>query len=140
MCLLLRGTRRTVLQNQNQLYHFSQLLASQSLASLLLPSQLLAQFQCSRQLTQVHLCLEQAREQLEQLDFPNDLMIMNCQRHDWTLLLVERLTAVPCLSCYGTELNFCIQYLSLRSHFILDISLSSKKKTKEGCSVIKADV
>ena len=102
MCLLLRGTRRTVLQNQNQLYHFSQLLASQSLASLLLPSQLLAQFQCSRQLTQVHLCLEQARDQLELLD----LMIMNCQRHDWTLLLVERLTAVPCLSCYGTELNF----------------------------------
>ena len=54
-------------------------------------------------------------------------------RHDWTLLLAEGLTAVPCLSCYGTELNFFIHYLSLCSRFILDISLcSKKKKTKEG--------
>ena len=102
-------------------------LASQSLASLLLASQLLAQFRCSKQLTQVHLCLKQARDQLELLDFLNDLMIMNCQRLDWTLSLVERLTAVPCLSCYGTELNFFIQHLSLRSRFIVDFSFCSKK-------------
>ena len=44
--------------------------------------------------------LKQARDQLELLDFLNDLMIMNCQRHDWTLLLVKRLTAVPCLSSF----------------------------------------
>ena len=31
------------------------------------------------------------------LDFLNDLMIMNCQRHDWTLLLAKSLTAVPYL-------------------------------------------
>ena len=31
-------------------------------------------------------------------DFLNDLMVMNCQRHNWTLLLVERLIAVPCLT------------------------------------------
>ena len=31
-------------------------------------------------------------------------------RHDWTLLLAEGLTAVPCLSYYGTELNFFIHY------------------------------
>ena len=70
---------------------------------------------------------------------PNDLMIMNCQRLDWTLSLVERLTAVPCLSCYGTELNFFIQYLSLCSRFIVDFSFCSKK-TKQGCSVLKPDV
>ena len=58
---------------------------------------------------------------------PNDLMIMNCQRLDCTLSLVERLTAVPCLSCYGTELNFFIQYLSLCSRFIVDLSFCSKK-------------
>ena len=61
---------------------------------------------------------------------PNDLMIMNCQRLDWTLSLVERLTAVPCLSCYGTELNFFIQYLSLRSRFIVDLSFCSKKNKR----------
>ena len=59
---------------------------------------------------------------------PNDLMIMNCQRLDWTLSLVKRLTAVPCLSCYGTDLNFFIQYLSLCSRFIVDFSFCSKKK------------
>ena len=94
----------------------------------------------SRQLTQVHLCLKQARDQLELLDFLNDLMIMNCQRLDWTLSLLERLTAVPCLSCYGTEPNFFIQYLSLCSRFIVDFSFCSKKTKKEGCSVLKPDV
>ena len=61
---------------------------------------------------------------------PNDLMIMNCQRLDWTLSLVERLTAVPCLSCYGTEPNFFIQHLSLCSRFIVDFSFCSKKKQR----------
>ena len=51
-------------------------------------------------------------------------MIMNCQRHDWTLLVADHLTAVP---CYGTELDFFIQYLIFRSRFILDIPLCSKK-------------
>ena len=109
----------------------SQPIASQPIASQPVASPL---FRCSRQLTQVHLCLKQARDQLEHL------MIMNCQRLDWTLSLVERLTAVPCLSCYGTELNFFIQYLNLRSRFIVDFSFCSKKKTKEGCSVLKPDV
>ena len=73
-------------QNQNQLHHFNQLLA---------------QFQCSRQLTQVQLCFKQAQDQLQLhvLDFLNNLKIMNCQRHDWTLLPAEHLTAVPCLTC-----------------------------------------
>lgn len=68
---------------------------------------------------------------------------MNCQRHDGTLL-AECLTAVPCLSCYGTEHDFFIQYLRLRSRFILDISLCSEKKQKKnqkkGYSVLKLDV
>ena len=29
--------------------------------------------------------LKQARDQLQLVDFLNDLMIMNCQRHGWTL-------------------------------------------------------
>ena len=119
----------------------SQPIASQPIASQPIASQPVAsQFRCSRQLTQVHLCLKQARDQLELLDFLNNLMIMNCQRLDWTLSLVERLTAVPCLSCYGTEPNFFIQYLSLCSCFVVDFSFCSKKKTKEGCSVLKPDV
>ena len=108
-------------QNQNLWCHFNQLLA---------------QFQCSRLLTQVHLCFKQAQDQLELhvLDFLNNLMIMNRQRHDWTWLLAEHLTAVPCLTCYGTELDFFLQYLTFCSRFILDIPLCSKKK--EGCSVL----
>ena len=91
MCHLLRSTRRRILQNQNEWYHFSQLLAHKNQRhhfSQLLASQLLAQFQRSRQLTQVHLCLKQAREQLELLDLLKDLMIMNCQ--DMTGLCYQR--------------------------------------------------
>ena len=121
----LRSTRRMVLQNQNQnqWHHFSQLLA---------------QFQCSRQLT--HLRLKQAWDQLKLhvLDFLNDLVIMNCQGHDWTLLVADRLTAVPCLTCYGTELNFFLQYLTFHSRFILDIPLCSKKIGRMFCN--KPDV
>ena len=125
----LRSTRRMVLQNQNQnqnqnqWHHFSQLLA---------------QFQCSRQLT--HLCLKQAWDQLKLhvLDFLNDLVIMNCQGHDWTLLVADRLTAVPCLTCYETELNFFLQYLTFHSRFILDIPLCSKKIGRMFCN--KPDV
>ena len=48
--------------------------------------------------------------------------------------MADHLTAVPYLTCHGTELDFFIQYLIFRSRFILDIPLCSKKK--EGCSVI----
>ena len=64
---------------------------------------------------------------------------MNCQRLDWTFVTG---TAVPCLSSYGKELNFFIKYLSLPCRFIVDFSFcfKKKKKTKEGCSVLKPDV
>ena len=54
-------------------------------------------------------------------------MIMNCQRHDWILLLAKHLIAVPCLTCYATELDFFTQYLTFCSRLFWTFNYALKK-------------
>ena len=110
----------------------SQPIASQPIASQPIVSQPIA---CPISMQQI---VNPSSPTLKTSQRPTRMIRIPKQVEDYELskaLLAECLTAVPCLSCYGTEHDFFIQYLRLRSRFILDISLYSEKKktkTKEG--------